>query len=130
MTWLKLSSSFSSGRQDRTEKRRHRQLVVNMKAAAPFVIVAALFRGAAAVAWKQYYYEDCSGTVENSGSESNSYACVPQQGASVSFTKTDGISCEIGIHGDNTCSSFLYDVGDGCYTFGGTGRSFTILCGE
>ncbi|GJE88889.1 hypothetical protein PsYK624_049760 [Phanerochaete sordida] len=101
-----------------------------MKAILALASLAALLEGAAAVAYKQYYYDDCTGTVENSGSVVASGGCIAQQGASVQFIKDGTPGCEITISGNDDCTDPLYNVGDECYTFGGTKRSFLIICGE
>lgn len=93
-------------------------------------VLALLCQVSAATYWQQFYSTGCTGTVENSGSELNSAICVAQQGASVRFSKSGNTGCEITVYNDKACNDFAYNVGDGCQDFGGTGKSFVILCGE
>ena len=101
-----------------------------MKCASTLAVLAALLHSASAVYWQQFYNTGCTGTVENDGTELDSAVCVPQQGASVSFTKSGTAGCAITVYNDKGCTDFAYNVGDGCQNFGGTGKSFLIICGE
>ena len=101
-----------------------------MKLLIVLTTVAALLQGTAAVYWQQFYNTGCSGTVENDGTEIGSGICVPQQGASVRFSPSGNGGCQISVHNNKQCSDFAYNVGDGCQDFGGTGKSFLIICGE
>jgi hypothetical protein len=101
------------------------------------LVAAMASQGVAAVTWQQFFSQGCSGTVENSGSYTGGRApingngpqlCVPQQGASVNFVKSGGVSCSIFVFNDKACTDFAFDIGDGCQNFGGTGKSFGISC--
>jgi hypothetical protein len=102
------------------------------------VLGAMLANGVAAVSWQQFFNSGCSGTVENSGSFTGNGSppvsgappqhCVAQQGASVNFAKSGGVSCSLFIFNDPNCDDFAFDVGDGCYNFGSSGHSFGISC--
>ena len=98
-----------------------------MKITTVFLALASLLQGGAAVYWQQYYYGDCTGTVENDGTEITSTICVPQQGASVYFSNNEG--CVITFYGDNACTEDAYYPDAACQPFDGTGGSFLIDCG-
>ncbi|GJE88886.1 hypothetical protein PsYK624_049730 [Phanerochaete sordida] len=98
-----------------------------MKLAAPLLALA-LLRGASAVFWQQYYTANCAGSMADSGSNTDTFDCTKQEGKSVFFTKYGGVSCTISIYSDDNCQDSVFNVGDGCYNFGGTGRSFSTFC--
>ena len=98
-----------------------------MPFALPLALALVIPR-AAAFYWEQYYYGDCTGTVENYG---NASECIRQQGASVYFSGLDE-TCTVSVYTALECGGGTKtNPGEGCYSFNGaTDGAFVIFCDE